>query len=479
MIGARLHTKAADPATLVESDNLSPVASAPAEARAVMETVDFASTLQDLIDSTHQKASHAAAESSVAPDPSTPQEASPRTPPTTTSTAGSERLVNRALAAILSSDATRAAARSAYVAARNPEAARAYQPSTYGVEPLRAAARSATNSGEPRDQSISSDTTANSVETTGHSAPAPHPAASVITSSDPTARDLELTTTQAIQLPTISTAVSLHLRSSNFGSTHTIAGASSYAEPLAPSTTAVVRQTPSHTQDPITSAPHQRDGSDFANVTPRVNRTEMQAWPLSTPVVQPRTLRTVASNSADSDNQHIAIPASPSIAREPNSRTTTDNRSGGEPSSLPRLSVSGPRNAPLKAATGAGGHFIGKAPSDAQYHADKSSVLEGRVTGRVADSTKTTLPAVEAGEPSHSSPIRLAKSVDFRSYGPALSVSQSSINSALRQPAKADDQTSCSPATDTHNGSGKLPGVPRPCPRDQVNHYRSYRIAHN
>jgi len=65
MMGTRLHAKATDAAALLPGDNLSPVASAPAEDRAAMETLDFASTLQDLIDSTHQKASLATSDPSV------------------------------------------------------------------------------------------------------------------------------------------------------------------------------------------------------------------------------------------------------------------------------------------------------------------------------------------------------------------------------------------------------------------------------
>src|ERR1019366_258230 len=176
MMETRLHPKAVDTAMLRGDDKLSPVAIITAEDAGEPETVDFAATLQGLIDSNHQKTSHTTSESSVAVDPSSPDEANPRTAASTTSIAGSERPINQAWARILSGDEIYTAANPAYASTRNPEAVRAYQPRTFSVESLSAATNSATQSSEPRDQSSSSGTQPNSVATTGHSTPVPRSA---------------------------------------------------------------------------------------------------------------------------------------------------------------------------------------------------------------------------------------------------------------------------------------------------------------
>ncbi len=225
MMGTRLHAKATDAAVLLPGDNLSPVASAPAEDRAAMETLDFASTLQDLIDSTHQKASLATSDTSVAAGRTSTEEASRPTAPTAATIDVSQQLFNRSWAPAVPGDTVYSAANSAYVAARSSQAPKAYQPVIRHFEPLPAATSTAPKSSDPKDQSISSNPQASRVATTGPSDQTLHVDDS-LTSRPPLARDLGSTTTQEMQHTTDPARASLQSRASSSESTEVIANAS-------------------------------------------------------------------------------------------------------------------------------------------------------------------------------------------------------------------------------------------------------------
>ncbi len=161
MMGTHLHTRAADTSSLMEGDPLSLQASAPEDAGA-SETLDFASTLQDLIGfsptRTSGSASRPVAKNSVATDSLSSYHANTRT---TLAKAGSEQLVERAASSIIFGHAEAGSYTLAQPDASNSRAATTYQSGSYRDQLQNKAAGSATQPGSSQDRSFTASTPAN------------------------------------------------------------------------------------------------------------------------------------------------------------------------------------------------------------------------------------------------------------------------------------------------------------------------------
>ncbi len=568
MMGTRLHAKATDAAVLLPGDNLSPVASAPAEDRAAMETLDFASTLQDLIDSTHQKASLATSDTSVAAGRTSTEEASRPTAPTAATIDVSQQLFNRSWAPAVPGDTVYSAVNSAYVAARSSQAPKAYQPVIRHFESLLAATSTAPKSSDPKDQSISSNPQASRVATTGPSDQTLHVDDS-LTSRPPLARDLRSTTIQETQHTTDPARASLQSQASSSESTEVIANASTGDDSLTTSavkdpsissntqasrvgttghsdqapyfvdsmatkspvverartdedslaaSTVTVASYHSQHQDTTTSAPPRPVSSEVSSTASVVNRSHTQSLRPSTLKVDPRALpaavaggvtkqssvnsagrievgesritsqihdagissshamraistaiaslqdtinredavpqaATAVSDSTDSANHHVVLLASSPAPEDAYSRAVAANYGRPKLNTSPLPSPPASRPALLKPISANHGS-VSEAPADLQTHADRSPIVQVTPTGRRTDPTKGTVFASDGDDSTQSPQIRLVKSVNSTSRDPALSPSQSSSSSALGQTDDPTDQTPLT-ANNNHEDLGK------------------------
>lgn len=279
MMSTRLHTKAADLAALLEVDKVSPATSATAEDGAPIDTGEFAATLQDLIDSYGGKESDPGTDSSVVLSPSSPEEASHQAT-TTSTTGGSERLVNSARAPIATITRTASSApNSKYVVPWSTEGARAYQSSVDAAEPVLAAADKIANVNEPKKQSIPSNDPPSSAVKTARSTLEPRLADSAI-SIHPVVRDKESANNQTT-LPTTSlVAAAPRLKPSSSKSTDITEAASGRDDSSARPTIAVARQSYSQHQDAGASVSRKSAGSTPSDLEPKPTDSAIVRYPL-------------------------------------------------------------------------------------------------------------------------------------------------------------------------------------------------------
>lgn len=445
MMGTRLHTGTADGALLPDGDQLSPVANAAVEDRAASETADFASTLQDLIDSHYQKESDASSESSVAADVSS-QEASLKTVAGTTTNAGPQPTINHARVPIVSSGTTRSAVKSTYVAVGNSEAGKAYQPTTQRFDPLLRGAKSIANLSDPTEPSLPFTVEAKPVATTSHFALESQPTNSD-TSASRLARALKSTINQDLQdlnSPiSIASSTQPKARSSqspnigphtlNASVTRDVAKQSAVTSVggIELSKTRIERNTDDVSVSSIqVSAANSAASKTLPHAVAREDASPEAASTVSIPT--------------SSANSHIATPASPSTLVATYNRFT--KYSVTEHSNSLRPTPSGSRNAGLKPtiADGVSKSKSGEASLDQQNNAARTSAVRQVIPTTVrADFARTTASPVNGDDPKQSPSSKIANPASA-SPGPALSASQTPTSYRLLRTEKADAQTSAS-----------------------------------
>ncbi len=441
MMGTRLHTGTAERALLPDGDQLSPVANAAVEDRAASETADFASTLQDLIDSRYQKESDLSSESSVAVDAS-PPEVSRQIVAGTTTNAGPQRAINHAKAPIVSSGTTSSAVKSTYIAAGS----KAYETAIQPVEALLRGAKSITNSSDPTESSLPSTVETKVAGTTSHFAFEAQLTDSGISATG-LARDSKSTINQDNHDPgsPIPTAPSTQPKAGSSESTN-----------IRPQTLQTSVTGDMAKQSAATSV----GGIEVSRTRIERNIDDVSVSPVQVPVANSAPSKTFPHAVAREDdaalettktvaipissaNRHLTIPASPSTLVATYNRFTKYSVMG--PSNSPRPSASGSRNAGLQPtiADGASKSMSEQAPIHQQNNPTRSSV--GQVTAATvrADFAKTTASLVNGGDPKQLSSSKIAKSAS-ESPGPALSASQTLTSYPLLRTEKTDAQTSAS-----------------------------------